>query len=182
MALGLLYFTPYLNTSLRSHKSKTDILEDFKFSLFFLYACQRHLISIKAILWYRKIFWYCLAHHFDALQLNRRRPTTIFWLRSPYKYWDLLCVTLFFPSPAFVITTSYRKKHDFIELQKYFLFLESENFRWYSITIFTPFPWNKNDYISKIEIFNNYFFNKEPWALICCTQSVRIKIYQVFVS
>ena len=24
----------------------------------------------------------------------------------------------------------------------------------------------------KIEIFNNVYFNKEPWALICCAQSV----------
>ena len=24
----------------------------------------------------------------------------------------------------------------------------------------------------KIEIFNNVYFNKEPWAFICCTQSV----------
>ena len=99
MALGLLYFTPYLNTSLRPHKSKTDILEDCKSSLLFCIHVNFIWFLLKQYYGNANSFLYCLAHHFDTLQLNRRRPTTIFLLCSPYKYWDLVCVTLFFHLP-----------------------------------------------------------------------------------
>ena len=119
-----------------------------------------------------KLFWYWIAHHFDALQLNKRRPTTIFLLCSPYKCWDFLCVTLFFHLPLSSSRHHIERNTISSNCKNTSFFLKVKILD----DIASPFlPLSheiKMIIYQKIEIFNNVYLNKEPWAFICCTQSV----------